>query len=80
MEYTEIFRQPITDDSLVTRIQYNIEGNIVEVDIAHFMPTEESIQIGINNRYYTEMYKLFPERMPPAPVIVFDENDGTIIE
>ena len=26
------------------------------------------IELGINNRYVTEMYKIFPERMPPIPI------------
>lgn len=80
MEYTILERMQVSDDTEVTKVQYNIEGNIVIVDVAHFMPTEESILLGINNRYYTEMYKIFPERLPPAPVITYDENDGTIIE
>lgn len=80
MEYTILERMQVTEDTEVTKVQYDIEGNIIIVDVAHFMPTEESIELGINNRYYTEMYKIFPERMPIPPVIVVDENDGTIIE
>lgn len=66
MEY--IIKNTITEgDTTTTTVEYNIEGNIVTVDVAHFMATPETIELGINNRYYTEMYKLFPERMPPAP-------------
>lgn len=66
MEY-KILNTEVKEETTTTRVEYNIEGNIVIVDVAHFRANEEMILLGISNRYTTEMYKLFPERMPPPP-------------
>src|ERR1035437_7567481 len=65
MEYI-ILEVKISEDGNTTNtvVEYNIEGNIVIVDIPHFMPKgQNDIDAGINNRLITEMYKLFPERL-----------------
>jgi hypothetical protein len=69
MEYT-ILNTEYTEDTIYTTVEYNIEGHIVEVRIAHFQPKDFSVMDGILNRYMTEMYKIFPERMPPIPVFI----------
>lgn len=79
MEYT-IKNTEINGDTTITTVEYNIEGTIVTVNVAHFMATPESIELGINNRYYTEMYKLFPDRMPPAPVYEPTEEELSALE
>lgn len=66
MEYT-ILNTEYTEDTIYTLVRYNIEGHIVEVKVAHFEPQDYSILDGLFNRYFTEMYKIFPERMPPIP-------------
>lgn len=67
MEYKILNTEINEDTTTTTKVEYNIEGNIVVVDVAHFRADEEMILQGINNRYITEMYKIFPERMPPPP-------------
>lgn len=62
------------EDTIFTLVEYNIEGHIVEVNIAHFMPEGYTILDGISNRFYTEMYKIFPDRMPPIPVYIPIDN------
>jgi hypothetical protein len=69
MEYT-ILNTEYTEDTIYTLVRYNIEGHIVEVNVAHFHPADYSIMDGILNRYTTEMYKIFPDRMPPIPVYI----------
>ncbi len=60
------------DDTITTQVEYDIEGTIVIVDVAHFQPNGDSdITLGITNRYTTEMYKIFPERIPP--ILVYEE-------
>ncbi len=79
MEYT-ILNTEYTEDTIYTTVEYNIEGHKVEVRIAHFQPKDFSIMDGILNRYTTEMYKIFPERMPPIPEYippVEEENLGS---
>lgn len=68
MEYT-ILNTEYTEDTIYTLVRYNIEGHIVDVKIPHFQPQEYSIMDGVINRYITEMYKIFPERIPPAPIV-----------
>jgi hypothetical protein len=63
-----------SEDTIYTLVEYNIEGNIVEVNIAHFQPDGYSIMDGILNRYTTEMYKIFPDRMPEILVYIPIDN------
>ena len=64
------------DNTITTQVEYDIEGTIVIVDVAHFQPNgDDAIILGITNRYTTEMYKIFPERMPPIPVYIEPIDD-----
>lgn len=67
MKY-KILNTEIKEETINTLVEYDIEGHIVEVNIAHFQPKDYTVMDGILNRYVTEMYKIFPERLPPIPV------------
>jgi len=51
---------PARDETTVfTKVEYNFDGPIVVVEVAHFMPRSEAdITLGINNRGVTERRKL----------------------
>ena len=57
MSYTILNRtEQIT---VITTVEYNINGTIVVVDVPHFMPASEEIIIqGIENREITEAANL----------------------
>ena len=43
----------------ITTVQMVIDGQTIEIDVAHFMPTcEDDINNGLNNRYITEQANL----------------------
>jgi|LakMenE18May11ns_1017448.scaffolds.fasta_scaffold9921963_2 hypothetical protein len=47
------------DETLFTTVEYNFDGNIVTIEVAHFMPkTEEEIEQNIINRASTEVAKI----------------------
>jgi len=47
------------DEILFTTVEYNFNGNIVTIEIAHFMPkSEEEIKQNIINRASTEVAKI----------------------
>ncbi len=75
MEY-KILETKIENNITITKVEYNIEGRIVIVDITHNTLDNDIIIEGVKNRYKTEEYKIFPERMPiPPPYIeIIDEN------
>lgn len=79
MEYIIKNGFSLGSDTVFTEVEYNIEGNIITVDVAHFNPQNDmDIILGIENRYITEMYKIFPDRMPPIPVFIpmeYEENN-----
>lgn len=47
---------PARDETTVfTKVEYNFDGPVVVVEVAHFMPqSEDDITLGINNRGVTE--------------------------
>lgn len=60
MPYTILSRR--SEETVFTTVQYNFDGKIVEVEVAHFMPTsEQDIITGIENREVTEKNKLLAE-------------------
>jgi hypothetical protein len=47
------------DEILFTTVEYNFDGNIVTIEVAHFMPkSEEDIKQNIVNRASTEVAKI----------------------
>jgi hypothetical protein len=47
------------DEILFTTVEYNFDGNIVTIEVAHFMPkSEEDIKQNIINRASTEVAKI----------------------
>ena len=47
------------DEILFTTVEYNFDGNIVTIEVAHFMPkSEEEIKQNIINRALTEVAKI----------------------
>ena len=47
------------DESLFTTVEYNFDGNIVTIEVAHFMPkTEEEITQNIINRASSEVARI----------------------
>ena len=47
------------DEILLTTVEYNFDGNIVTIEVAHFMPkSEEDIKQNIINRASTEVAKI----------------------
>lgn len=51
-----------SEETVFTTVEYNLDGEVVVVEVAHFMPeSEEDIRIGIENREVTERAKLATE-------------------
>jgi hypothetical protein len=49
----------VTNTIVTTKVEYDIAGELVIVEIPHFNPqSEDDIELGINNRYVTEERKL----------------------
>jgi len=47
------------DESLFTTVEYNFDGTIVTIEVAHFMPkTEEEITQNIINRASSEVTRM----------------------
>ncbi len=47
------------DEILFTTVEYNFDGNIVTIEVAHFMPkSEEEIKQNIINRASSEVAKI----------------------
>jgi capsule polysaccharide export protein KpsE/RkpR len=47
------------DEILFTTVEYNFDGNIATIEVAHFMPkSEEEIKQNIINRASTEVTKI----------------------
>ena len=51
---------PARDEKTIfTKVEYDFDGIVVVVDVAHFMPqSEDDITLGINNRGVSERRKL----------------------
>jgi hypothetical protein len=48
-----------TEQTVFTTVEYDFDGRIVTVDVAHFMPeSEQDIITGIENRAVTEQKRL----------------------
>lgn len=48
-----------TEQTVFTTVEYDFDGQIVTVDVAHFMPeSEQDIITGIENRAVTEQKRL----------------------
>ena len=48
-----------TEQTVFTTVEYDFDGQIVTVDVAHFMPgSEQDIITGIENRAVTEQRRL----------------------
>jgi hypothetical protein len=63
MSYTILNRtetiQVVEYKTVVTTVEYNIDGEILTIDVPHFMPSsEDDIILGIENREITERNKL----------------------
>ncbi len=66
----------LQNDYVLTIVEYNIDGNIIIVEVPHFKPkNDDEILFGINNRGITEMYKLFPDRIPLPPPSIIDVEE-----
>jgi len=51
--------ETIAQTLVFTLVEYNFDGTIITVEVAHFMPPDESYIIqGIENRAVTEQIKL----------------------
>jgi hypothetical protein len=60
MAYTILSRR--TEQTVFTTVEYNFDGQVVVVEVAHFMPeSEESIITGIENRAVSEQNRLLSE-------------------
>ena len=47
------------DETITTKVEYNLNGTIVVCDVAHYMPNGiEDIELGISNRAISEQRKL----------------------
>ncbi len=47
------------EESLYTLVEYNFDGTIITVDVAHFAPKSvQEIEQNIKNRASTELYKI----------------------
>jgi hypothetical protein len=62
------------DITLITTVEYNLDGTIVTVDIPHFMPkSQEEIEQNIINRAASEVARLQAEQeianlIPSLPI------------
>jgi len=55
----KIISTRVNDETITTEVEYNFDGAIVIVDVAHFAPQNESdIETGILNRALGEKKKL----------------------
>ena len=60
MSYKILSRR--TEQTVFTTVEYDFDGQIVVVEVAHFMPeSEESILAGIENRAVSEQNRLILE-------------------
>jgi hypothetical protein len=60
MSYKILSRR--TEQTVFTTVEYDFDGQIVVVEVAHFMPeSEESIVAGIENRAVSEQNRLLSE-------------------
>lgn len=60
MSYTILSRR--TEQTVFTTVEYDFNGQIVVVEVAHFMPeSEQSIITGIENRAVSEQKRLLSE-------------------
>ena len=60
MSYKILSRR--TEQTVFTTVEYDFDGQIVVVEVAHFMPeSEESIVAGIKNRAVSEQNRLLSE-------------------
>jgi hypothetical protein len=60
MSYTILSTR--TEQTVFTTVEYNFDGQLVVVEVAHFMPeSEESIITGIENRAVSEQKRLLSE-------------------
>ena len=51
------------DITLITTVEYNLDGTIVTTDVAHFMPkTQEEVEQNIINRAASEVAKIQAEQ------------------
>jgi hypothetical protein len=56
---SETETETVAQTLVFTLVEYNFNGTIITVDVAHFMPPDESYIIqGIENRAVTEQIKL----------------------
>lgn len=57
MNYKILARR--SEETVFTTVEYDFDGEIVVVEVAHFMPqSEEDITLGIENRSITEQRRL----------------------
>ena len=57
------------DESLFTTVEYNFDGNIVTIEVAHFMPkTEDEITQNIINRASSEVARIEASNTIPTLV------------
>jgi hypothetical protein len=58
-EEGNIIISSIPEKTVFTKVEYNLNGSIIVVDIPHFLPqSEDDIITGIENRMVTEIEKL----------------------
>ena len=51
------------DITLITTVEYNLDGTIVTTDVAHFMPkTQEEVEQNIINRAASEVVRIQAEQ------------------
>ncbi len=59
MNYQIVSAKTLEDGTVITVVNYEIDGEIVSVDISHFQPkTTDDIILGIQNRAFTERKNL----------------------
>lgn len=57
MNYKILARR--SEETVFTTVEYDFDGEIVTVEVAHFMPqSEEDITLGIENRAITEQRRM----------------------
>lgn len=67
------------DDTLITTVEYDFDGNKVTVDVPHFQPQNKvEIITGIENRGMSEKNKL--EKSSSIPSIVNELEVGKEVE